>query len=74
MSVNENDENKHESILIRKKFKKGYHYICCTKPKGNHNKEQRGCWCTYPSVYKRINETYFNNKMCRQKDDLDSVI
>ena len=61
--------NKHENILIRKKFKKSDNYICCSKPTGNHNKEQRGCCCTYPMVYKRITETFFNIKKCNTKND-----
>lgn len=59
--VSENfTKNKHLNALIRKKFKKSTRYICCSKPTGNKNKERVGYCCSYPMVYKRLNDKVYN--------------
>lgn len=67
-------ENKHDSIMIRKKFKKSYNYKCCLKPTGNINKESRGYNCTYPMVYKRYDKKFWNKQTCKTHDDVDFVV
>ena len=60
--------NKHENILIRKKFKKGYNYKCCGyKPIKNFNKfsSPNLYCCTYAMVYKRHDIKEWNKRMCR---------
>lgn len=56
-------QNKHENVMIRKKFKKSPNYRCCGKPIGNINKESKGYNCTYPMVWKRYDHKFWNNKI-----------
>lgn len=58
-------QNKHENVMIRKKFKKSLNYKCCGKPTGNKNKESRHYNCTYPMVYKKYDCKIWNKQMCR---------
>jgi hypothetical protein len=55
----------YKSTLIREKYKKQKKiYRCCSKPKGNKNKFIHGRCCTYPMVYKRLNNSFLDKKEC----------
>lgn len=62
-------DNKHESTIIRKKFRKSNNYRCCGAPEGNSQKFSVKYCCTYPMVYKRHDTTLLNKKMSRAMDD-----
>lgn len=47
------NKDKHQSILLRKKFKHTNRYICCLAPQGNSTKFSKRYCCTFPQVYKR---------------------
>lgn len=54
--------DKHESVLIKKKFRKTSKYRCCIAPSGNKNKFSSRYCCTYPMVYKRYDISLCNKQ------------
>lgn len=62
--------NKRESLLIRKKCRKGDdRYRCCAAPTGNAVKFSVGRCCTYPQTWKRRDITVGHRFVMRYKDD-----
>lgn len=67
--------NKHESTLIRKKFRKSVNYRCCGKPTGNMNKTRHcsmNACCTYPMVWKRYDIRVESMRMSRLDQEAGS--
>lgn len=62
-------QNKHDNILIRKKFHKGENHKCCGVISNNKQKFSVKYCCTYPQVYKRLDEKNFNIRACKNFDD-----
>lgn len=60
--------NKHQDILVRKKFRKHPPYRCCSGPSGNTTKYSIFC-CTYPMIHKRCDITLNNKQVARAMDD-----
>lgn len=48
------NQNKHQSTLIRKKYRKSPPYRCCAAPDHNVNKVNHGYCCTYPNLWRRL--------------------
>ena len=69
---NEEQRNKHENSMLRKKYKKRDNYRCCHSPTGNCNKIARGHCCTYPQVYKRRTISVINSNV--SKMDVDEIM
>lgn len=57
---------KHQSIRIRKKFRKNPPYRCCYPPVGNPTKHSGGYCCTYPQLYRRRDIKVANEQLCRE--------
>lgn len=63
-------QNKYENKLIKKKFRKSDHYLCCGSPaNGNKNKYSSGHCCTFPQVFKRYDITLQNRRISMLMDD-----
>ncbi len=61
---NSSNSDKHLSSLLRKKYKKSPPYRCCGAPDYNVNKFNKGYCCTYPKVWKRLEERVYNKRIC----------
>ncbi len=61
-NVSNNDE--HRSSLLRKKYKKSPPYRSCSAPSHNVNKPNNGHCCTYPKVWKRLEDRIYNKHIC----------
>lgn len=71
-----NARNKHQNILIRKKFRKATgngNYKCCYKPIGNYNKFSKGKCCTYPMVYKKYDVKEWAKRTLRNYNKFELI-
>lgn len=62
-------DNKHQSTMVRKKFRKSGNYKSCAVPIGNINKFSKSYCCTFPQLYKRFDELIYNDQQCKYYDD-----
>ena len=67
MTVGEwtHSRDKQTNRQIRKKNRKSPPYRCCLAPTGNRNKAYHNYCCTYPQVYKRLENKVLATMECR---------